>query len=301
MDVAITGSSGLIGSALREHLDASGHRVLRVVRSRGGSAGATASDSITWDPAAGTIDAAGLEGVDAVVHLAGAGIGDKRWSPEQKRVIRESRTHGTTLMATTLAGLTTPPKVFVSGSAIGWYGNSGSTPVDESAPAAEDFLASVVADWEAAAAPAADAGIRTALIRTGIVLSPEGGALKKQLPIFKLGLGGRFGSGTQMQSWISLNDELGAIEFLLDHDVSGPVNLTAPHAVTNAAFTKALGAALHRPTSITPIFGPRLLLGRELADALLLTSTNAIPAALTAAGYRFIHPTLDAALADLLG
>ncbi len=300
MDVAITGSSGLIGSALRDHLSDGGHRVLRVIRERSAST-RTGADSIAWDPAAGTIDAAGLEGIDAVVHLAGEGIGEKRWTPDQKRVIRESRTQGTALIATTLAGLATPPKVFVSGSAIGWYGNSGPAPVDETAPAAEDFLASVVVDWEAAATPASDAGIRTALIRTGIVLSPKGGALKKQLPIFKLGLGGRFGSGAQMQSWISLDDEIGGIEFLLDHDVSGPVNLTAPHAVTNAAFTKALGAALHRPTSITPILGPRLLLGRELADALLLTSTNAVPAALTAAGYHFIHPTLDAALADLLG
>lgn len=295
MDIAITGSSGLIGTALTTALESSGHRVLRVVRSDGGS------DTARWDPTAGTIDAKALEGVDAVVHLAGAGIGEKRWSDEQKRIIRESRTSGTSLIASTIAGLDNPPSVLLSGSAIGFYGDTGDRRIDETAPAGNDFLSSVVVDWEAAAAPAVDVGIRTTFLRTGIVLSPKGGALAKQLPAFKLGIGGRFGSGAQMQSWISLVDEVRAIEWLLTNDIAGPVNLTSPNPVNNAEFTKILGKVLHRPTFIIPMIGPRLLFGRELADALLLTSQAIIPAALESHGFVFEQPVLDAALRDLLG
>ena len=295
MDIAVTGASGLIGSALTRSLTAQGHRVLRLVRKDGGG-----SDTLRWDPAAGTIDAAGLEGVDAVVHLAGEGIGEKRWSAEQKERIRTSRTEGTALVARTLAGLQSPPKVFLSGSAVGYYGDTGDRVVDETAPAGNDFLASVCVDWEAAAAPAVEAGIRTAFLRTGIVLSPDGGALGKVLPIYKLGGGGRSGSGRQWWSWISLDDQVAATEFLLTADVAGSVNMVAPNPVTNAEYTKALGRAVHRPTTITPMFGPRLLLGKELADSLLLTSTRVAPAALTAAGFQFGQPDLDGALRSVL-
>lgn len=294
MDVAITGSSGLIGRALTRHLTDAGHRVLRLVRSGEGA------DTARWDPDAGTIDAGALQGIDAVVHLAGEGIAEKRWSPEQKARIRSSRVNGTTLLSTTLATLSNPPATFLSGSAIGFYGDTGDRAVDESAPAGTDFLASVCVDWEAATSAAEDAGIRTVHLRTGIVLSPDGGALGKQLPLFKLGLGGRAGSGRQYQSWISLDDEVRAITWLLTSERSGPVNLTAPNPVTNAEFTKALGRAVHRPTTITPMAGPRLLLGRELADSLLLASQRILPAALEADGFTFSHPALDGALADLL-
>jgi len=294
MHIAITGSSGLIGTALCDRLTGNGHIVRRVVRQAGGS------DTVSWDPAAGTIDAAALDGVEAVVHLAGEGIGDKRWTPAQKDVIRTSRTLGTGLIARTMAAMPSPPSVFLSGSAIGWYGERGDDALDETEPAGNDFLASVVKDWEAAARPATHAGIRTVLLRTGIVLSPRGGALKRQLPVFKAGLGGRFGSGRQYQSWISIDDEVAAIEWLLTNDVSGPVNLTAPEPVSNATFTKALGAALHRPTFVVPMAGPRILFGRELADALLLTSQNVIPKVLSDGGFVFRHRSLDSALRDLL-
>jgi len=296
MDIAVTGASGLIGSALVASLASQGHRVLRLVRSSGGG-----TDTAQWDPAAGTIDSAALEGIDAVVHLAGEGIGEKRWSPEQKDRIRSSRTLGTELIANTIANLNRPPSVLLSGSAIGVYGDTGEREVDETASFGSDFLASVCIDWEAAAAPAVEAGIRTVFLRTGIVLTPDGGALGKQLGFFKAGLGGKSGSGRQWMSWISLDDEIAATEFLLTADVNGPVNLTAPNAVTNAIFAKTLGSVLHRPTTIIPMIGPRVLLGRELADSLLLTSTRVAPAALEAAGFTFGHPDLDEALRSLLG
>lgn len=294
MHIAITGSSGLIGTALCDRLTTSGHIIRRLVRSAGGS------DTAGWDPAGGTIDAGALDGVQAVVHLAGEGIGNKRWTPAQKEVIRTSRVLGTGLIARTMAAMPAPPSVLLSGSAIGFYGERGAEPLDETEPAGDDFLASVVTDWEAAARPAGDAGIRTVLLRSGIVLSPKGGALKRQLPVFKAGLGGRFGSGRQYQSWISIDDEVAAIEWLLTADVSGPVNLTAPEPVSNASFTKALGAALHRPTFVVPMAGPRILFGRELADALLLTSQNVIPRVLSDGGFDFRHRSLDSALRDLL-
>lgn len=296
--IAITGASGLIGSALRSALQADGHTVVPVVR-RPVAPGETA---VQWDPMSGTIDAAGLEGLDGVVHLAGAGIGDHRWTESYKREVLESRTRGTDLLARTLASLDAPPPVLVSGSAIGIYGDTGDTAVDESGPHARDFLAEVCVHWEAATAPAAEAGIRVAHLRTGIVLTPEGGALAKLLPLFKLGAGGRMGSGRQWWSWISLADEISVIRWLLDTEVSGPVNATAPNPVTNAEMTRILGSVLHRPTLLpVPSFGPKLLLGSELAQALLFTSQRVEPAVLTGQGFTFAHPTLESALRSMLG
>ena len=297
MKIAITGASGLIGRALTTSLVADGHQVIPVVR----KPSSATPDAIQWNPAAGTIEASKFEGVDGVVHLAGAGIGDKRWSDSYKREILESRTKGTELLARTLVSLSAPPSVMVSGSAIGFYGDTGDTAVDETAPAGNDFLAKVCVDWEAAAAPATEAGIRVPFLRTGIVLTTDGGALAKMLPLFRFGLGGRMGSGKQWWSWISMADEIGAIRWLLDHDVSGPINATAPSPVTNSQFTKALGEAMHRPTfAPVPSFGPKLLLGAELADALLFTSARVVPRALEASGYSFAHPTIGAALRDVL-
>jgi len=298
MKIAVTGSTGLIGSALSRSLTADGHDVVPVVRR------AVRPDEVAvrWDPIAGTIDAGPLEGLDGVVHLAGAGIGDKRWSDDYKRTILESRTRGTDLLARTLAALDAPPPVLVSGSAIGIYGDTGDTAVDESADPAADFLADVCVQWEAAAEPAAAAGIRVAFLRTGIVLSPDGGALAKLLPLFKLGLGGRMGSGRQWWSWISLADEVGAIRWLLGNDVAGPVNATAPNPVTNSELTKTLATVLHRPSILpVPSFGPKLLLGGELADALLFTSSRVTPGVLSGHGFAFAHPDLEGALRDLLG
>ena len=297
MKIAITGASGLIGRALTTSLIAEGHQVIPVIR----RPNPATPDAIEWNPAAGTIQASKFEGVDGVVHLAGAGIGDKRWSESYKREILESRTKGTELLARTLASLAAPPSVLVSGSAIGFYGDTADAAVDETAPAGDDFLAKVCVDWEAAAAPAAAAGIRVPFLRTGIVLTADGGALAKMLPLFRFGLGGRMGSGKQWWSWISMADEVGAIRWLLDHDISGPVNATAPTPVTNSQFTKALGEAMHRPTlAPVPSFGPKLLLGAELADALLFTSTRVVPGVLEASGYPFAHPTIDTALRDVL-
>ncbi len=298
MDIAITGSSGLIGSALSRRLSDAGHRVLRVVRP---SSANTSGDTITWDPAAGSIDAAGLEGLDAVVNLAGEGIGERRWTPEQKQRILDSRVRGTTLLAATLAELDRPPAVLLSGSAIGVYGDTGDRPVDETRAPGSDFLAQVCVEWEGATTAASEAGIRTVLLRTGIVLDADGGALGKQLTFFRLGLGGRSGSGRQYWSWITLTDEVAAIEFLLTADVSGPVNLTAPNPSTNAEFARTLGRVLGRPTTVIPMIGPRLLLGRELADSLLLTSQRVLPGVLESAGFPFTDPELEAALRSVVG
>jgi uncharacterized protein (TIGR01777 family) len=296
VDIAITGSSGLIGQALTAALHAEGHRVLRMVRRPPGG-----SDEMRWDPTEGTIDAAGLEGIDAVVNLAGEGIGNRRWSAAQKARIERSRTEGTGLLARTLSELTRPPGVLLSGSAVGIYGDRGDDVLTEASPPGDTFLAGVCRAWESATAPAEAAGIRVAHLRTGIVLSRDGGALARMLPLFRLGLGGRFGSGRQYWSWISIDDEVGAIRWLLDHDVAGPVNLVAPAACTNRAFTHELAAALHRPAvAAVPAFGPRLLLGRELADELLFTSARVRPAALETAGYPFRHPDLASAFGSVL-
>lgn len=295
MRVAITGSSGLIGTALSDALRAAGHEPIAVVRR------SPAAGEIGWDPAAGTMNPADLSGVDAVVHLAGAGIGDHRWTDSYKREIRDSRVRSTNLLSETIAAATDGPKVLLSGSAIGFYGSRGDEVLDETSAAGTGFLAEVCIDWETSTAMAAAAGVRVALLRTGIVLSRDGGALKKQLPIFKLGLGGRFGSGAQWQSWISIDDEVAAIMFLLDHDIAGPVNLTAPAPVTNAEFTKTLAAVLRRPAILPiPSFGPKMLLGSELATNLLFDGQRVVPKVLQDAGYRFQHPDLETALRALL-
>ena len=295
MRVIISGSSGLIGSALCGELRSEGHEVVRLVR-RSPDAG-----DVQWDPTKGVLPQDALEGAGAVVHLAGAGIADHRWTADYKAQILDSRVRSTTLLAETIATCTDRPPVLLSGSAIGIYGASDDRELDERSPIGDDFLAGVCHQWEAAAQPAAHAGTRVAFLRTGIVLSPKGGALKKMLPLFKLFAGGRFGSGRQWQSWISLPDEVGAIRHLLAADVAGPVNLTAPNPVTNAMFAKSLGKALGRPSALpVPAFGPKLLLGSELADALLFTGQRVLPGVLQQSGYRFQHARLDDAFAALL-
>lgn len=288
MRVAVTGASGLIGTALITSLEHDGHDVLRLQR------------GTHWDPTTGTADSAAFEGLDAVVHLGGVGIADSRWTAAQKGRILTSRTAGTTLLASTLAGLDAPPEVLLSGSAIGYYGDHGDSIIDETASAGDDFPARVCIEWEACTAAAEQAGIRVAHLRTGVVQATEGGALAKQLPFFRLGLGGRSGNGRQYLSWITLADEVRAIRFLLDHEIAGPVNLVAPEPVTNAEYTKALGSVLHRPTTILPMTGPRLLYGRELADSLLLTSQRVVPSVLVEAGFSFEQPELRGALESLL-
>jgi uncharacterized protein (TIGR01777 family) len=296
MRVLVSGSSGFIGSALVDALERRGHEPIRLVRRSDHG-----PNAVSWDPHAGTIDTAALPEVEAVVHLAGAGIGDHRWTDSYKAEILDSRVRGTSLLSETMAGLSRRPRVMVSGSAVGFYGDRGDEVLDETSASGRGFLPSVCRAWEAAAAPATEAGIRVVHIRTGIVLDAHGGALAKQLPLFKIGLGGRFGSGRQWQSWITLDDEVSAILHLLDADVAGPVNLTAPNPVTNAQFTHTLGAALHRPTLVpVPRFGPTLLLGGEAADALLYESQRVLPRVLQASGFAFAQPSLDGALATVL-
>jgi uncharacterized protein (TIGR01777 family) len=299
--VAVTGSSGLIGSALRASLEADGHEVVRVVRT--GSPG-VAGPTIEWDLSNRTIDAAGLDGVDAVVHLAGEPIGAKRLSHEQKRAILVSRVVGTTVLAEAMSGLASPPAVLVSASGVNYYGDRGDEVLDEtSGPGPGSFLTDVCVAWEAATEPATAAGIRTCVIRTGMVLDAHGGALAKMLPLFKLGLGGRFGDGRAWMPWIHIDDHIGAIRFLVDHDVAaGPFNLTAPAPATNAEFAKVLGHVLGRPAVLpVPKFGPKLLVGGELAEELLFTSMRVQPAALLAAGYQFRYTDLESALRAALG
>lgn len=295
MLVAITGSSGLIGTALRAALKDRGDKVVRIVRSSPGPADAT------WDIGAGTIDVDAMRGVDAVVHLAGAGIGDAKWSPEYKRELTESRTLSTALLADTLAGLDPLPSVFVSGSAMGYYGDRGDEELREQSDPGTGFLPDMVQAWEAAAQPAVDAGIRTAFIRTGLVLSAEGGALKEQLPFFKMGIGGKIGDGSQYWSWISITDQVNAILHIIDGDLSGPVNLTAPNPSTNAEFTTALGKALGRPTFMpTPRFAVDIRLGKEAAQDMLYGSAKVLPGALVDSGFTFAHPTIDEAFEAVL-
>ncbi len=296
MRVIVSGASGLIGSALLPALKAAGHEPVALVR-RSPTAG-----EIRWDPAKGELPDDALAGADAVVHLAGAGIGDHRWTDAYKRELVDSRVRSTTLLAERIAAAANGPKVFLSGSAIGFYGASDGRDLDESSPAGEGFLADLCVQWEGATAAAATAGVRVAHLRTGVVLAREGGALAKTLPLFKLFAGGPFGNGRQWQSWISLPDEVGAILHLLTADVSGPVNLTAPEPVTNKKFAHTLGSVLHRPSMLpVPRFGPSLLLGGELADNLLYTGQKVLPRALQASGYSFQHGTLDVALRAVLG
>lgn len=292
MDVVVTGSSGLIGTALRGALERSGHRMVPLVRSE------AAGDAVHWDPDRGKIDAEGLEGIGAVVHLAGEGIGNKRWNEAQKAKIRGSRVQGTTLLAETLAKLGKPPKVFVSGSAVGFYGDRGDEVLTESNRPGGGFLAELCVAWEGATTPAKEAGIRVSHLRTGIVLSSRGGVLPKMLTPFKFGVGGKLGSGSQWMSWIALEDEVGAIVHLLGDDApAGPVNLTAPNPVTNADFTKMLGKTLGRPTVLpAPKFALQAILGAEMAGELLLASQRALPTRLLDSGYTFKRPELPETL-----
>lgn len=297
MIVAVTGSSGLIGRALVPALEEHGHEVRRLVRRAPSGRG-----EVRWDPAAVTIDEAGLAGVDAAVHLAGEGIAEKRWTEEQKRKILDSRVQGTSLLAGTLAGLDPKPKVLLSGSAVGWYGDGGDEVLTEATPKGQGFLPDLVAQWEASAQPAVDAGIRTVFLRTGIVLSPDGGSLGKQLPLFKLGLGGPVGDDKAWWPWIAIDDWVAAaLHLLAADDVAGPVNLTAPNPARNKEIAKAVGKALHRPAFLpVPKLGPRLLLGKELADALLGNSQRVVPERLLASGYEFRHPDVEGALRSML-
>ena len=295
MKIIISGASGLIGKPLVKKLSLAGHEVVQLVRRT-----PNANES-RWNPATGQIDASVIDGADAVIHLSGAGIGDRRWTTKYKQELVESRTKSTALLASTIANCAKKPGVFLSGSAIGIYGPRGDEELTEQSSNGSSFLADICKQWEAAAKPAVDAGVRTVYLRTGIVLTPLGGALKKQLPLFKLGLGGKFGDGRAWQSWISLDDELAAIEHLLTAKVSGAVNLTAPNPVTNADFTKTLARTIKR-LAILPIpkFGPQLLLGAELADALLFTGQRVMPAELLKSGFVFKHSTIEVALRALL-
>ncbi|MCP3992893.1 MAG: TIGR01777 family protein [Actinomycetia bacterium] len=297
MEIAVTGSSGLIGTALMTRLTSDGHRPIAMVR-RDPLPGA---DEVRWDPAASVLDAASLEGIEAVVNLAGFGIGERRWNDQTKQLLLSSRIDSTRLLAATLAGLARRPSCLLSASAVGFYGNRGDEALTEESSGGGGFVAEMAEAWEAETAPAREAGITTTLLRSGIVLSPHGGALAKMLPLFRLGLGGRFGRGDQYQSWITIDDEVGAIGFLLNNPVDGPANLTAPNPVTNAELTSALGAVLGRPALLPiPTFGPKLLLGSEMAQSLLFDSQRVLPAVLDRAGYQFEHRDIATGLAAVV-
>ncbi|MBI3988355.1 MAG: TIGR01777 family protein [candidate division NC10 bacterium] len=298
MTILMTGSSGFIGLALVPFLTNRGHRVTRLVRSQP-SPGEVA---VRWDPVAGTLETARLEGLDAVVHLAGESLAAGRWTVERKARIRDSRVKGTRLLCESLAQLAQPPKVLICASAIGYYGDRGEEPLQEESAPGSGFLAEVCREWEAAAEPAVQRGIRVVHLRFGMVLSPKGGALAKMLFPFRIGAGGILGSGRQYWSWIALDDALGAIHHVFTTDtLQGPVNAVAPHPVTNREFTKTLGRVLGRPTPFPiPAFAARLAFG-EMADEMLLASTRVEPTRLLATGYRFRHPELEGTLRHLLG
>jgi len=290
--IAITGATGLIGRALAASLRADGHRVVSVVR----DPRAAGPEDVVWDPEVGTIDAARLEGVDAVVHLAGEPIGASRWTDETRRRIHDSRERGTDLIARTIAGLEQRPQVLVSSSAVGIYGDRGDEELTEDSSHGDDFLARVCIAWEAAAAPAREAGIRVVIPRTGVVIAKDGPLIDKvELP-FRLGVGGKVGSGRQYVPWISLEDEVAALRFLIDRPIEGPVNLTGPNPATNLELTKALGTVLRRPTVFPiPALAIRLLYG-EMGETLATVSQRVVPRRLLDAGFAFRHSTILAAL-----
>ena len=294
MNVLVSGATGFIGSALIPELEAKGHRVKRLTRAP------RSAEDIRWDPDAGTIEG-DLAGFDAVIHLAGESIAGGRWTPEKKRRILESRKNGTRHLAEKVAGLPGPPSVMVSASAIGYYGDRGNELLTEESEPGTLFLSEVCQEWEAAAEPAREAGIRVVHPRFGIVLSTEGGPLERTLPIFKLGGGGKIGSGRQYWSWVSLDDMVGAIVHALHSDtLSGRVNVVAPDPPTNAEYTKVLGRVLGRPTFLAvPAPALRVALGR-MADELLLASARVDPAKLEETGYEFRYPELEGALRHLL-
>lgn len=288
--IAVTGASGLIGSALVGYLKSQGHTVQRLVRRP-----AVSAEEITWDPTAGTVDMEALAGVDAVIHLAGAGVSDKRWTKKYKSEILNSRLLGTTTIAKAVAIV--KPQVFISASAIGWYGESGNRAVVESDRVGDDFLAAVCREWESAADLAGD--VRTVKLRTGLVLDPTGGALGKMLPIFRFGLGGKLSNGKQWWSWITLHDQIRAIAFLLENKVSGPVNLTSPNPVTNSEFTAGLARAIHRPALFpVPALALKIVLGGFSSE--VLGSKKVMPQALTEVGFTFDYPHISSALEKLV-
>ncbi|MFJ2790703.1 TIGR01777 family oxidoreductase [Streptomyces sp. NPDC087290] len=289
--IAVSGASGLVGTALVRSLRADGHEVVRLVRRP-----ARSGDEVEWDPRRGYVDVAGLVGCDAVVHLAGAGVGDHRWTEAYKREIRDSRVLGTAAVAEAVASLDVAPKVLLSGSAIGYYGDTGDRAVDEGAPAGEGFLPSVCVEWEAATAAAREAGVRTVHARTGLVVAREGGAWGRLFPLFRAGLGGRLGSGRQYWSFIALHDEVAALRHILDTEsLVGPVNLTGPDPVTNSEVTAAMGRVLHRPTLCTaPAPALRIALGEFAQD--VLGSQRVLPGRLLDSGFVFAFPGIDAAI-----
>ncbi|MBO4205418.1 TIGR01777 family oxidoreductase [Micromonospora echinofusca] len=293
MRILMAGASGFLGTRLADRLTADGHRVVRLVRrpTRG-------ADEVRWDPTSAHLDPAAVAGADAIVNLAGAGVGDKRWNAAYRALIRSSRVDSTTTLAVTIAGLPTAdrPKVLLNSSAVGWYGNTGDRPVEEDAPAGNGFLADVARVWEAATRPAEDAGVRVVRLRTGLPLHRDGGLLKPQLLPFKLGIAGRLGSGRQWVPWIAMTDWLEAVRFLLDRaDLAGAVNVVGPRPVTNAEFTRELAAAVHRPAVIPiPAIALKLALGGFATEA--LTSTRVLPGVLTRAGFTWRHPDLAGAL-----
>jgi uncharacterized protein (TIGR01777 family) len=288
--IAVTGSTGLIGNALVGHLKAEGHTVQRLVRRP-----ALTPEEVTWDPKKGTVDLAALEGVDAIIHLAGANVGDKRWSKKYRAEILNSRLLGTT----TIAGAvnTLKPSLFICASAMGYYGETGNRAVIESDRPGNDFLATVCKEWEGAADLVSD--VRTVKLRTGLVLDPADGALGKMLPLFRFGLGGKLGSGKQWWSWITLHDVIRAITFAIENDISGPINLTSPNPATNQEFTAALARALRRPALLpVPGFALKIALGGFSAE--ILGSKKVLPQALTDAGFTFDYPHLAPAIAELV-
>ncbi len=297
MKILVSGSHGLVGKALMHSLTTDSHEVFKLVR----RTRAFGAPEIEWHPDRGQIDAGHLEGFDAVVHLAGESIASGRWTDNKKRAIRESRVIGTSLLSETLARLSRPPSMFLSASAIGYYGNRGDELLTEDSAPGNDFLANVCVEWENATKPAQEKGIRTVHTRFGIILDPDGGALSQLLTPFRMGIGGRVGDGKQWMSWIALNDVVNGLKFLItDKTAQGAVNFVSPNPVTNAEFTKTLGRVLSRPTIFpVPAFGARLAFG-ELADALLLSSQRVDPSVLEDKGFLFSWPTLEPALRHLL-
>ncbi|WP_327684652.1 TIGR01777 family oxidoreductase [Streptomyces sp. NBC_00467] len=295
MRIAVTGSTGLIGTALVRSLRSDGHEVVRLVRRP-----ARSGDEVEWDPHRQYVDAAGLVGCEAVVHLAGAGVGARRWTDAYRKEIHDSRVLGTAAVAEALASLDTPPRVFVCGSAVGFYGDTGDRAVDEEAPPGDGFLPNLCVEWEEAAAPAAEAGVRIAFARTGLVVSRKGGAWGRLFPLFKAGLGGRLGDGRQYWSFISLHDEVAALRHIVDTEsLSGPVNLTSPHPVTNREVTAAMGRALHRPTVFTvPSAALKIALGDMAGD--VLGSQRVLPRRLLDSGFTFAFPGIDEAVGAAL-
>jgi len=292
MRIVIAGSSGLIGTELVTSLRSDGHEVIKLVRRK-----PAASSEVYWNPAAGEIDSSALVGCDVIINLAGAGVGDRRWSNSYKELIRSSRVDTTSLLAETAADLKL--KVFIAGSAIGWYGDTDDRQVDETSPAGEGFLAEVVVAWETASKPARDAGVRVVNIRTGLVASKHGGAWAKLLPIFKFGAGGKLGSGKQYWSFISMRDEIAAIKFLIDSpNISGPVNLTAPQPATNAEVTKAMAKVFNRPALFpVPAFALKTVLGEFSQE--VLGSSRVIPKVLLDNGFKFTDPDIESAMRTL--